>query len=42
VNQKPTDIDAERARLRRTLVRVMTMQLVSLIVLWLLQTAYSP
>jgi hypothetical protein len=36
------DVDAERARFRRTLARVMIMQLVALIVLWLLQTAYSP
>ena len=40
--QKPAEVDTERAKFRRTLARVMTMQLVSLLVLWLLQTAYSP
>lgn len=38
----PEDRDAERTRFRRTLARVMTLQLVSLLALWLLQTAYSP
>lgn len=37
-----TDVGAERARFRRTLLKVMTMQLVSLLLLWLLQTAYGP
>jgi hypothetical protein len=39
---KPEDRNAERTRFRRTLARVMTTQLLSLLVLWLLQTAYSP
>jgi hypothetical protein len=42
VNQRRTDIDAERARFRRTLAKVMTTQVVALLVLWLLQTAYAP
>lgn len=41
MTEKP-DVDAERARFRRTLARVMTMQLVALLALWLLQTAYRP
>ena len=37
-----TDTDLEaRARFRRTLVKVMTMQVVALILLWLLQTRYT-
>jgi hypothetical protein len=42
MTEKSADVDAERARFRRTLTRVMTMQFVALLVLWLLQTAYSP
>jgi hypothetical protein len=32
----------DRARFRRTLTRVMTVQVVSLILLWLLQRHYTP
>ena len=34
------DLEA-RARFRRTLVKVMTMQVVALILLWLLQSHYA-
>jgi hypothetical protein len=36
------DAAAGRARFRRTLVRVMAMQVVALIVLWWLQSRYTP
>jgi hypothetical protein len=42
VNRQPTDAEVERAKFRRTLGKVMTTQLVTLLVLWLLQTAYGP
>jgi hypothetical protein len=42
VNQQPGDVDAERSRFRRTLVKVMSMQLASLIALWLMQAAFGP
>lgn len=34
--------DADRRRFRRTLLKVMAMQVVALLVLWLLQTAFTP
>jgi hypothetical protein len=34
-------IDPARARFRRTLVRVMAVQIVTLVLLWLLQQHYS-
>lgn len=37
----PESSDAARARFRRTLVRVLGMQLFSLLVLWLLQARYA-
>lgn len=33
--------DPGRAQFRRTLVRVMTVQVVTLVLLWLLQTRYA-
>ena len=42
MNQRPTDGDAERTRFRRTLLKVMSMQLASLLVLWLMQAAFGP
>ena len=33
--------DEERARFRRTLVKVMAMQVLALVLLWLLQTRYA-
>jgi hypothetical protein len=36
-----TTTDEARARFRRTLVRVMAMQVVTLILLWLLQAQYT-
>jgi hypothetical protein len=32
----------DRARFRRTLIRVMAMQLVALLLLWWLQSAFTP
>ena len=32
----------ERARFRRTLVKVMAMQVVALLLLWLLQVSFTP
>ena len=37
----PTDPSADAARFRRTLVKVMTMQVVTLLLLWLLQQTFS-
>lgn len=39
--QMTTEADAG-ARFRRTLIRVMTVQVVSLILLWLVQRHYTP
>lgn len=36
-----TSTDAERARFRRTLVKVMLMQLFALALLWLMQSRYA-
>jgi hypothetical protein len=36
------DHEADRVRFRRTLIRVMTMQLVALLLLWWLQSAFTP
>ena len=38
---RPVDPQAERARFRSTLVRVMAVQLVTLLLLWLLQARYG-
>lgn len=38
---RPADAQAERARFRRTLFRVMAVQLVTLLLLWLLQARYT-
>ena len=38
----PTDKAADAAKFRRTLVKVMTMQVVTLALLWWLQQAFSP
>ena len=38
----PPDDQAGARRFRRTLVRVMTVQVVSLIVLWLVQRHFTP
>jgi hypothetical protein len=32
----------DRTRFRRTLIRVMTMQLVAMLLLWWLQSAFTP
>jgi hypothetical protein len=37
----PTSPAEDRARFRRTLAKVMTMQIVSLALLWLLQRRYT-
>jgi len=37
-----TETTNSNARFRRTLVRVMTVQLVTLVALWLLQRAFAP
>ena len=42
MNQQPTDADVERTRFRRTLLKVMSMQLASLLVLWLMQAVFGP
>ena len=42
MNQQPGDVGAERTRFRRTLLKVMSMQLASLLVLWLMQAAFGP
>lgn len=38
----PTPERGASSRFRRTLVRVMAMQVVALLALWLLQTIYAP
>jgi hypothetical protein len=35
------DVAADRARFRRTLVRVMAVQVVTLVLLWLLQVTFT-
>lgn len=35
-------VDPERAKFRRTLVRVMTMQVAALLLLWWLQATFAP
>lgn len=35
-------VDPERARFRRTLVKVMTMQVATLLLLWWLQATFAP
>jgi len=42
MNQQPADADVERTRFRRTLLKVMSMQLASLLVLWLMQAVFGP
>ena len=37
----PADAAADRAKFRRTLARVMTMQVVTLLLLWLLQVTFT-
>ena len=37
----PKEIEADRARFRATLVRVMAVQLVTLLLLWFVQVAFS-
>jgi hypothetical protein len=37
----PKEIEADRARFRRTLLRVMAVQVVTLLLLWFLQVAFS-
>ena len=39
---EPAPVNAERLKFRRTLVRVMTMQVVSLLLLWWLQATFAP
>ena len=38
----PRDPDADRVRFRRTLIKVMSMQVIALLFLWLLQAAFTP
>lgn len=40
-SHRPADPQTERARFRTTLVRVMAVQLVTLLLLWLLQARYT-
>ena len=37
----PESNDAERSKFQQTLIRVMTVQVVTLILLWLLQARYT-
>lgn len=39
--RQPTDPQTERARFRTTLIRVMAVQLLTLLLLWLLQARYT-
>jgi hypothetical protein len=38
---EPTDKDADATRFRRTLIKVMTVQVVTLLLLWWLQRVFS-
>jgi hypothetical protein len=40
-NDQPAATAEDRARFRRTLVKVMAMQVVALVLLWLLQSHYA-
>jgi hypothetical protein len=40
-NDQPPATAEDRARFRRTLARVMAMQIVALVLLWLLQSHYT-
>ena len=38
----PRDPGADRERFRRTLIKVMSTQVIALLLLWLLQAAFTP
>jgi hypothetical protein len=42
MTDQPADAEEGRRRFRRNLVRVMTVQVVSLIALWLVQRHFTP
>jgi hypothetical protein len=42
MNQRPVDPEHDVRRFRRTLVSVMLVQLVTLVLLWILQSRYTP
>jgi hypothetical protein len=41
VDDSPTAVAEARARFRRTLAKVMTVQVISLVLLWMLQRHYT-
>jgi hypothetical protein len=42
MNQRPVDPEHDARRFRRTLVSVMLVQVVTLVLLWVLQSRYTP